>query len=124
MAANRPTSLLEIVGRFRTGGKIVAVDPLGSGHIHDTYVSRVHGSAGPRRFVHQRINDRVFASPEMLMQNVERVTSHLRSKILDEGGDAHRRTLTIVPTDEGDGFLKIGAGEIWRTYEFIEGDLV
>ena len=121
MADNRPTSLLEIVGRFRTAGKIVSVEPLGSGHIHDTYVSRVQGGAGPARLVHQRINDRVFASPEMLMRNVERVTSHLRSKILAEGGDPRRRTLTIVPTVDGDSFLKTETGESWRTYEYIEG---
>jgi len=121
MADNRQGALLEIVGRFRTGGEIVSVEPLGSGHIHDTYVSQVHGSAGPARFVHQRINDHAFASPEMLMQNVERVTSHLRSKILAEGGDPHRETLTIVPTVEGGSFLKTGAGEFWRTYEYIEG---
>jgi Ser/Thr protein kinase RdoA (MazF antagonist) len=121
MADNRQGALLEIVGRFRTGGQIVSVETLGSGHIHDTYVSRVHGSAGPARFVHQRINDRAFASPELLMQNVERVTAHLRSKVLAEGGDPHRETLTIVPTVEGDSFLKTGAGEIWRSYEYIEG---
>ena len=121
MADNRQASLLDIVGRFRTGGTIISVEPLGSGHIHDTYVSRVQASAGPVRFVHQRINTNVFASPDALMQNVERVTSHLRSKILSEGGDPRRETLTIVPTVEGDGFLETGAGECWRTYEFIEG---
>jgi Ser/Thr protein kinase RdoA (MazF antagonist) len=29
--------------------------------------------------------------------------------------------LTIVPTVEGGSFLKTGAGETWRTYEYIEG---
>lgn len=121
MADNRQRALLDIAGRFRTGGEIVSVEPLGSGHIHDTYVSRVTGSAGPSRFVHQKINDRVFPSPRLLMQNVERVTSHLRSKVIAEGGDPHRETLAIVPTVEGGSFLKTGAGEIWRTYEYIEG---
>ena len=121
MADNRQRSLLDIVGRFRTGGKVVSVDPLGSGHIHDTFVSQVQGGAGSKRFVHQRINDRVFASPATLMQNVERVTSHLRSKILAEGGDPQRETLTVVPTVEGENLLETGAGEFWRTYEFIEG---
>jgi len=120
MADKPQRVLLDIVGRFRTGGKVVSVDPLGSGHIHDTYVSQVQGSAGPKRFVHQRINDSAFTSPAALMQNVERVTSHLRSKIIAEGGDPHRETLTVVPTVDGDSLLETGSGECWRTYEFIE----
>jgi Ser/Thr protein kinase RdoA (MazF antagonist) len=121
MDGDGPRSLLEVVGRFRLGGEVLSVAPLGSGHIHDTYVSRVRVAGDVTRFVHQRINDTIFASPDGLMRNIERVTSHLKAKILDEGGDPRRETLTVVPTTDGDNLLVTQAGEFWRTYVFIEG---
>lgn len=121
MPDERTPQLSEIVERFRTGGRLLSVEPLGSGHIHDTYVSQVRLADRTAGFVHQRINRSVFASPEELMQNIERVTSHLQGKILAGGGDPERRVLSIVPTVDGESFLRTGGGDCWRTYKQVEG---
>jgi Ser/Thr protein kinase RdoA (MazF antagonist) len=113
--------LEQIVTRFLRGGRLVSVEPFGSGHIHDTYVSRVEGPQGVSRLVHQRINHHVFADPAQVMENIARVTGHLRARIRAEGEDPARRTLTVVPTDEGGDFLRTGDGHFWRTFLYIEG---
>jgi Ser/Thr protein kinase RdoA (MazF antagonist) len=112
--------LKNIVERFRVGGEVTSVEPLGSGHIHDTYASTVLTAAGTARFVHQRINRSVFPSPERLQENVVRVTSHLRRKIAAEGGDPERETLTVVPTRDGGNLHEDSLGESWRTFRFVE----
>ncbi len=110
-----------IVAGFRLGGELLSVEPWGSGHIHDTYVGRVTIGAGTRRFIHQRINRRIFRQPAELMDNIARVTAHLARRIAAAGGDPLRGTLTLVPAHDGQPFLRDARGDCWRTYRFIEG---
>ncbi len=111
----------KIVSNFRIDGELIDVQPYGTGHINDTYASRFQTDCGVVRYIHQRINQSVFKQPEKLMSNIERVTAHLRKKIIETGGDPRRETLTLVPTVEDRMFYIDGDGKYWRTYLFIEG---
>jgi aminoglycoside phosphotransferase (APT) family kinase protein len=53
------------------------------------------------------------------MENVRRVTEHIRGK-LDAAGDITRRVLTIVPARDGRLFHLDAEGNYWRTFVFIE----
>lgn len=112
--------LEHVASRFELGGTFLAGEPYGSGHINDTYAVRVRTSGGEVRFIQQRINTNIFRKPENLMENIHRVTEHLRTKILAAGGDPDRETLTLVPATDGRCFAVID-GDYWRTYKFIEG---
>ena len=111
----------EVVSNFRIEGKLIDVQPYGTGHINDTYAGRFRTDHGVVRYIHQRINRSVFRQPEKLVSNIERVTAHLRKKIIDAGGDPQRETLNLVPTKEDRMFYRDADGEYWRTYRFIEG---
>ena len=87
----------------------------GYGHINDTYLVTC---AGGRRYILQRINDRVFPHVDELMENIASVTQFLRTKTEDP-----RRVLTLVPTTTGASYLQSGEGAYWRMYDFIEGSL-
>jgi len=113
--------LTPIIAQFAIDGDLLEVAPYGNGHINDTYASRVRTQAGERRYIHPRINTNVFRMPEELMENVRRVTEHLRGKVAEEGGDPDRNALTLVPTREGSHRLLDDDGNYWRTYYFIEG---
>jgi Ser/Thr protein kinase RdoA (MazF antagonist) len=114
-----------MVAGFRVGGKPLSIQPFGSGHINDTYVSLVDTPRGPQRFVHQRINDTVFRSPRQVIQNIERVTNHIRDKLALQGRDPSRRVLALIPTvhpgADGESVLRSPEGEVWRTYRYIDG---
>jgi len=112
--------LAAIVRNFAIEGHFLGAEPYGAGHIHDTYMSRFLTPGGQRRYVQQRINTYVFRRPVLVMENVERVTAHLRRKVEDAGGDPERETLNLVPTVDGAAFHRTEAGEFWRTYVFIE----
>jgi aminoglycoside phosphotransferase (APT) family kinase protein len=120
--------LAAIGSAFDIRGKMVDADRYGTGHINDTFaVTYLHGE-GATRYIHQRINRHVFADTVGLMDNVRRVTSHLRGKLTGAGGGPagpgvsglHRRVLTLVPKLDGSVYHIDDDGWMWRTYFFIE----
>jgi len=73
----------EIVRHFQFEGNLLEANPYGFGHINDTYTAWFRRADGVvHRYLLQRINHNVFKNPEELMQNIERVTIHLRKKII------------------------------------------
>ncbi|MGI9261916.1 MAG: phosphotransferase, partial [Woeseiaceae bacterium] len=111
-------SVLEIASCFDLGGQPIAFQRFGQGHINDTFAVSVRAEQGHRRFILQRINKDVFTNPEAQIDNVRRVTEHLRSKHAEL--PAH---LALVSTVDGNYFLKDIGGEYWRAYDFVEGSV-
>ncbi|MEC7723985.1 MAG: mucin desulfatase, partial [Planctomycetota bacterium] len=104
---------------FAIDGNLVGVAPLQRGHIHDTFVSTwIHGGAR-KRFLHQRMNDKVFQDIPAVMHNIETVSRHLRRKMDGKSTLDGFRVLDLVPTREDRGYLVTDSGQ-WRTYTFIE----
>ncbi len=124
---NRPVSgvaaeLADVFAHFRTGREFVDGRPYGNGHINDTYV--IVATAGGdcrRRYIMQRLNTQVFPRPELVMDNISRMTRHLQDKLSRlSGADPEREALTLVPTVDGGTFLRSLKGDYWRLYLFIE----
>ena len=110
-----------IIRNFSFEGEFIEGFPYGSGHINDTYVVYFRKTDGlTRRYILQRINNRVFRDSDRLMENIEGVTAHLRRKILSAGGDPCRETLNIIRTIDDKSFYKSPEGDSWRVYAFIE----
>lgn len=102
-------------GRFLDGG------PYGSGHINDTFAVRYEAGGSLVRYIHQRINDRIFRDVPGLMENIERVTRHVRARLAAEGVRDSRAALTLIPARDGGSYHRDAEGGCWRTYVFIEG---
>jgi hypothetical protein len=94
----------------------------GSGHIHDSFSVAVAAPPHARRWVLQRVHTGIFHDPEALMQNLGRVTAHLRGRLAREAraGDG-RRAVSLVPARDGRSFHRDAAGGFWRCFERIEG---
>jgi Ser/Thr protein kinase RdoA (MazF antagonist) len=120
--ADAARELREIGGAFALSGRLRAGSRHGSGHIHDTFVVTYEEAGRLRRYVHQRLNTAIFREPEQLMQNLLRVTRHLRARLEAQGvGDAERRTLRLVPARDGRPFHVDAGGRYWRTTHYVEG---
>ena len=89
--------LLEVLGSMGVAD-VLDVSRYGSGHINDTF--KVETASG-RRLILQRVNTEIFP-PEMLKDNVLRVTGHLRSKGV--------KSLDVVAYENP-----------WRLYAFLDG---
>lgn len=91
--------------RFDIIGKVLDIQRYGNGHINRTYLV----TTDKKRYILQKINTDVFSDCDALMSNICAVTRFLR-----ERGE---QTLTVVPTADGDVYLRDGN---YRMYEFIE----
>lgn len=107
----------EIFAQFIPDAKIGSVKPHGSGHINHTYL--VTTGEG-RKYILQKINTDIFRNTAELMENILNVTAYLKDKILREGGDPERETMTVIPTGEGQSYYTDANGEDWRVYLCIE----
>lgn len=116
--------LIEIAEQFRFKGTYISGELYGSGHINDTYavVFQLNDEKNVR-YILQKINNQIFHNIEQLMENISGVTSYLRKKIIEQGGNPERETLNIVPTKEDNLFYIDEGGRYWRAYQFIEDAL-
>ncbi len=115
--------LKHIIRQFQTEGTIVDFFPYGTGHINDTYkVISSEKSSG--NYLLQRINHNVFKDVPGLMENIGRVTTHIRKKLLEiPGSDPDRETLSLIETIDGNTFYLDDTGNYYRMYLFIEDHL-
>ena len=110
----------EAINNFEYEGKLLSWQPYGSGHINDTYLLVFEiGKMGRLKVILQRMNKEIFTNPEELMENVVGVTSYLREKIIENGGDPDRETLNLIPAKDGKQYFVDSQGEYWRSYIFI-----
>ncbi|MBQ3098489.1 MAG: aminoglycoside phosphotransferase family protein [Kiritimatiellae bacterium] len=112
--------LREIIALFQVYGDIVSVNRYGSGHINDTFKIDLSIGGAPVSYVLQRINDSIFTRPDRVMENIARVTNHIRGKFA-RAEDATRRTLTVIPARDGQPVARGPEGGWWRMYVFITG---
>lgn len=111
-------ALRGIVGQFSTA-PVESIAPLGNGHIHQTYLVRFAADAGP--VVLQRLNTYVFSDLAAVMQNVELVTSHVRTRLQREGeSDLHRRILSLRYTRAGKTHHEDATQGTYRMFEYVD----
>ena len=107
-------AMFPTVARF-TDRRVSRTIPFGNGHINDTYLVTLEDG---HQLVLQRLNTYVFRDPDSLMSNMQRVTDHLRQKLIESGGDPARGTLTLVPTTEGAAYVH-DRDIFWRCFEYV-----
>lgn len=113
-------TLEQVIKDFDIPGSLEECIPFGNGHINDTYRLTFQEENGKKRYILQRMNKDIFTRPVELMENICGVTSWLRRKIQENGGDPLRETLNMVPTRSGESFYVDTLGDYWRCCLFIE----
>ncbi len=107
----------EILSNFALDGNPVSINSLGCGHINLTFLVECDNG---KKYNLQRINNHVFKNVDALMNNIDLVTSFLKEKIVANGGDPARETLTVVKTKDGKNYYKENDDAYWRVYFFVD----
>jgi Ser/Thr protein kinase RdoA (MazF antagonist) len=112
-------SLDEVFSFFSTDGTFQSGEPYGNGHIHDTF--RIETTEPEKdNYILQRLNNRIFHNIPQLQNNIERVTIHLRNRLMQiPGSDLKRECLQLVPANDGKTWVEDNQGNFWRMYVFI-----
>ena len=108
-----------IARQFKIPGQLSSVVPHGTGHINDTYCATFRHPEIEQRVILQRINANIFKNPVALMENIQRVTTHLSAQISGRSDNAHR-SLTLISARDGHPWLVDEEGRYWRAYYFID----
>ena len=114
------SKLKAVIDRFDFPGRLTDCQEIKTGHINVTCRLRFRQSDGTARdYVLQRINNYVFKKPWEVMENVQRVTEHLRAAMVGQGLDPENRVLRLVPVKGGGAMVEDGEDGFWRAYDFI-----
>jgi hypothetical protein len=111
--------LKKIFGYFSADGTYLSGEPYGNGHIHDTFrIVTVERSSDD--YILQRLNTNIFKNIPQLQHNIERVTTHIKSKLRSiPGADIKRESLSLIPALDGKSWIVDENGNYWRMYIFI-----
>ena len=108
---------LAIFNQFQLDDIMTVVEPFGNGHINDTFLAK--NSEGEAKYILQRINHNIFKDVDMLQNNINIVTSHIRKKLIASGEtEIDRKVLNFLPAKDGK-FYHFDGESYWRVCRFI-----
>jgi len=112
--------LNSVATQFEPALKVEEIARLKGGHINSTY--HVRGMINGRYddFVLQRLNTQVFTEPDKVMDNIRRVSSHLKKKVR-ENKNVRIKPLEFRTASDGRYFFIDDKGEFWRVMEYVKG---
>lgn len=113
--------LNNIVAQFITEGRVESVEPLGSGHINDSYLVTTFPESASD-YVLQRINHGIFTNVPGLIDNILKVTGHLGEKLLyRHAGYSTFQVIRLIPAKTGHHYFHDSGGNYWRLYNHVRG---
>lgn len=112
-------SVVEVCRHFNIKGEAVSQCIFTDGHINTTLLLVFDEEGETKKYLIQGINTHVFKNPEELMENIVGVTTFIKKKIIENGGNAERETLTFLQAETGKYFFYSG-DKCWRIYNFID----
>ena len=102
--------LLTLVKNFKLAGKIISIKPFGNGHINKTF----DVLTSENEYILQEINNVAFKDVDILMNNINVVTNHIKSK--------GENTLDIVLSIDNKPYVEY-ENKYYRVYRFIKNTI-
>ena len=110
---------IEICKAYGLKGELIEVIPLKRGHINNTYRVDLDQDGKTKSYLFQRVNHYVFKKPELIIKNVQAVTSHVRRKLEEMGEpDVKRKVIRLYKHNDKSLYVTKN-GEYWRVMTFV-----
>lgn len=108
----------EILERFGIPASEYSVRPFGNGLINDTFL--VYSENRTPSYMLQCINHNIFTNVDHLQENIDKVTDHIRKKLVESGEkEIDRHSLKFIKDPVyGKSYIKY-ANQYWRVSEYI-----
>ena len=114
----------DICALFDIGGRYISCSEIVSGNINSTYRVKFIREGKLKEYVLQRINKVVFKEPEKVMDNIVRVTHHVRMNVKKRGQSTKTGVMRVFSSRENDEpYIIDDCGEYWRCYRFIHNSM-
>lgn len=103
------------IKNFIKNCKVINCEKFGNGHINGTYRALCNVNGEEKYYILQHINKNVFKKPELVMDNIKKVTGFIGERI-----DNPREVLHFLKCDNGTLCYKDDEGEYWRMYIYVD----
>lgn len=105
------------IEHFDFNSKILGYKLIKSGNINDTLDLKMESG----HFILQRLNTYVYKKPKEVMTNIDRITTHIKEKIIQRNGNPELEVLQVCHALEGLPYYIDEHENFWRAFKFIEG---
>ncbi len=116
-------TIVSVLKKFGISFDSFRVQTFHSGHINSTHKVDIRFQGKSDSFVLQRINTFVFSNPIGIMENIDKVTKHIRNKLISEGTDPNGRVLDFLKNAEGVNYYFEDKENFWRVYRYIDNSI-
>ena len=104
----------KIGDEFRLPGTVVNVDTVSRGNINYTYCVTYENKGRKKSYMFQRVNTFVFKDPVLIMENIDKVTSHILN------ANTGKAALHFHHTKDGSNFIFDDDGSFWRVMNMVK----
>ena len=111
------TKFKELAEVFQLPGEIETIEQIGNGNVNQTYDVYMVSDGVRKRYVFQKVNIFVFKSPKQIMKNIEAITSHIASK-LEENGESRDCVMHFAHRENGKNYYTVDQA-FWRISEYV-----
>ena len=111
----------KIAKNFNFEGELIKIEENKQGNINRTYIL-TYKDKDIKKYLLQMINVNVFKEPELVMQNIELITKHLKDKLITTHDNIHK-TLNIIKTIDNKNMYVYQDNkelEYYRAFDYIE----
>lgn len=112
--------IASVLKKFGVSFDTFRVETFHSGNINSTHRVDIRHRGKSDSFVLQRINTYVFRDPIGIMENIDKVTGHIREKLIAEGTDPEGRVLDFLKREDGANYYFEDDANFWRVYRYID----
>lgn len=112
-------TIKEICDLFDVCGKYAGCKEISTGNVNGTFSVDFINGKEKEQYIIQHINKFAFKNPPAVMQNIVRVTSHIRNKL--NANEEQKGVLqTFTAKQSGLPYIVDDVGEYWRCYRYIK----
>ncbi|MBE6712426.1 MAG: aminoglycoside phosphotransferase family protein [Ruminococcaceae bacterium] len=115
--------IASVLTKFGVAYDSFRVETFHSGHINSTHRVDIRCKGKSDSFVLQRINTYVFRNPIGIMENIDKVTCHIREKLISEGTNPEGRVLEFLKREDGTNYYFEDDANFWRAYRYIDNTI-
>ena len=107
-----------LINKFNIKGRLVALQPFGNGNINDTFLAVYRNTFTETQVILQRVNQKVFPRPEVIMDNMHEITKHCHEKLERDAASGNDDRVwqmpRIIKAKDSMDYVKDEKGEVWR----------
>ena len=112
-------TIKDICALFDIGGTYFGCKEIVSGNINSTYKVSFIRDGAQKDYILQKINKQVFKEPPKVMDNIVRITNHIRMKVIGRGESTRTGVLRVFYSKEDHPYVIDDCGDYWRCCRFI-----